>query len=66
MVDQEVIGSQLKADRFPFQSEGDITLAVRNANYTLGPVMLHIEDDPQCSPFHVGTVILSLLSFRLG
>jgi hypothetical protein len=24
------------------------------------------EDDPQCSPFHVGTVILSLLSFRLG
>ena len=34
MVDQEVIGSQLKTDRFPFQSEGDITLAVRNANYT--------------------------------
>jgi hypothetical protein len=23
MVDQEVIGSQLKTDRFPFQSEGD-------------------------------------------
>jgi quercetin dioxygenase-like cupin family protein len=42
MVDQEVIATQLKADRFPFQSEGDITLAVRNANYTLGPVMLHI------------------------
>jgi quercetin dioxygenase-like cupin family protein len=41
-VDLEVIGSQLKTDRFPFQSEGDITLAVRNANYTLGPVMLHI------------------------
>jgi hypothetical protein len=37
MVDQEVIGNQLKTDRFPFQSEGDITLAVRNANYTLGP-----------------------------
>jgi hypothetical protein len=34
MVDQEVIGSQLKRDRFPFRSEGDITLAVRNANYT--------------------------------
>ena len=46
MVDQEVIGSQLKADRFPFQSEGDITLAVRNANYTLGPVMLHIDMKP--------------------
>ena len=42
MVDQEVFGSQLKSDRFPFPSEGDVTLAVRNANYTLGPVMLHI------------------------
>ncbi|MGY8680694.1 cupin domain-containing protein [Bradyrhizobium sp. UFLA05-153] len=46
MVDQEVVGSQLKTDRFPFQSEGDITLAVRNANYTLGPVMLHITMKP--------------------
>ena len=46
MVDLEVIGSQLKTDRFPFQSEGDITLAVRNANYTLGPVMLHIAMKP--------------------
>lgn len=46
MVDQEVIGSQLKRDHFPFQSEGDITLAVRNANYTPGPVMLHIDMKP--------------------
>lgn len=46
MVDQEVIGGQLTADRFPFPSEGDITLAVRNANYTLGPVMLHITMKP--------------------
>jgi len=46
MVDQEVIGSQLKRDRFPLQSEGDITLAVRNANYTIGPVMLHIDMKP--------------------
>src|SRR5262244_3151517 len=46
MVDQEVIGSQLKTDRFPFQSQGDITLAIRNANYTLGPVMLHIAMKP--------------------
>jgi quercetin dioxygenase-like cupin family protein len=46
MVDQEVIGSQLKSNRFPFQSEGDITLAVRNANYTLGPVMLHVVMKP--------------------
>ena len=46
MVDQEVFDSQLKADRFPFPSEGDITLQVRNANYTLGPVMLHIGMKP--------------------
>ena len=46
MVDQEVIGSQLKRDRFPLQSEGDITLAVRNATYTIGPVMLHIDMKP--------------------
>ena len=42
MVDQEVFGGQLTTDRFPFPSEGDVTLAVRNANYTLGPVMLHV------------------------
>jgi quercetin dioxygenase-like cupin family protein len=42
MVDQEVFESQVKVDRFPFPSEGEITLAVRNANYALGPVMLHI------------------------
>jgi quercetin dioxygenase-like cupin family protein len=46
MVDQEVLSSQLKTDRFPFPSEGDITLAVRNANYQMGPVMLHIEMKP--------------------
>jgi ChrR Cupin-like domain len=54
MVDQEVVGSQLKTDRFPFQSEGDITLAVRNANYSLGPVMLHITMKPDAViPAHV-------------
>ena len=54
MVDQEVIGSQLKSDRFPFQSEGDITLAVRNADYSLGPVMLHIVMKPNAViPAHV-------------
>ena len=46
MVDQEVLDSQLKTDRFPFPSEGDITLRVRNANYTLGPVILHIDMKP--------------------
>src|SRR5215470_2495405 len=29
----------LKVDRFPFPSEGDITLSVRNANYTLEPAI---------------------------
>jgi len=42
MFDQEILQSQLKADRFPFPFEGDITLAVRNKNYALGPVMLHL------------------------
>ena len=46
MVDLEVFGSQIKTDRFPFPSEGDITLAIRNANYTLGPVMLHLVMKP--------------------
>ena len=46
MVDQEVFDNQLKADRFPFPSEGNITLRVRNANYALGPVMLHIVMNP--------------------
>ena len=46
MVDHEVFANQIKVDPFPFQSEGDITLAVRNANYALGPVMLHIVMKP--------------------
>jgi mannose-6-phosphate isomerase-like protein (cupin superfamily) len=46
MVDQEILESQIKTDRFPFPSEGDITLAVRNANYMLGPVMLHLAMKP--------------------
>jgi hypothetical protein len=46
MVDHEVYDRQLKVDRFPFKSEGEITLAVRNADYTLGPVMLHIVMKP--------------------
>jgi quercetin dioxygenase-like cupin family protein len=57
MVDEEVFDDQLKADRFPFPSEGDITLAVRNANYALGPVMLHIAMKPGAvipAHFHKG------------
>ena len=36
MLDQEIVVSHIKTDRFPFPCEGDITLAVRNANYALG------------------------------
>ena len=46
MFDQEILASQVKADSFPFPSEGTITLAVRNKNYALGPVMLHLEMSP--------------------
>ena len=46
MVDQEVFQNQLKTDQFPYPSKGTITLAVRNANYTLGPVMVHLDMKP--------------------
>jgi hypothetical protein len=42
MYDQEIPAVQVKADQFPFRCEGEITLAVRNKNYALGPVMAHI------------------------
>src|SRR5262249_12277177 len=42
MYDQEIPASQIKADRFPFPCEGDITLGVRNKNYALGQAMLHM------------------------
>jgi hypothetical protein len=38
VIDQEILASQIKADQFPFPCEGEISLAVRNANYALGPV----------------------------
>ncbi|HEV8001748.1 MAG TPA: hypothetical protein VGP63_17820, partial [Planctomycetaceae bacterium] len=46
MIDQEVRAGQIKIDRFPFPSQGDIELGVRNANYALGPVMLHLTMKP--------------------
>jgi quercetin dioxygenase-like cupin family protein len=46
MFDEEILVSQVQADRFPFPSEGGVTLAVRNKNYALGPVMLHLEMSP--------------------
>ena len=41
MFDQEILSTQVKADSFPFPCEGDISIAVSNENYALGPVMLH-------------------------
>ena len=53
MYDQEIPAAQVKADKFPFPSEGEITLAVRNKNYALGPVMVHIVMKPGSSiPAH--------------
>ncbi len=46
MYDQEIPATQVKADKFPFPSGGEITLAVRNKNYALGPVMVHIVMKP--------------------
>jgi hypothetical protein len=43
---KEILASQVNADHFPFPCEGDITLAVRNTNYALGPVMLHLVMTP--------------------
>src|SRR5215471_11502465 len=42
MIDREILGPQVKADRFPFPCDGEISLAVRNSDYALGPVMLHL------------------------
>ena len=62
MFDQEVLESQVKTDRFPFPSEGDITLAVRNKNYSLGPVMLHLVMQPGSAiPAHIHEGVAEVL-----
>jgi quercetin dioxygenase-like cupin family protein len=54
VVDQEAFDNQLKSDRFPFSSKGDISLAVRNANCTLSPIMLHVTMKPGATiPAHI-------------
>ena len=42
MIDKEILASTLEYQPFPFPHEGDLTLAVRNDAYGLGPAMLHI------------------------
>ena len=62
MVDKEIVASQVKADRFPFPCEGDITLAVRNASYALGPVMLHLVMKPgSVIPAHLHEGVVEVL-----
>jgi anti-sigma factor ChrR (cupin superfamily) len=62
MFDREILATEVKADRFPFASEGDITLAVRNADYTLGPVMLHLVMQPgSFIPAHIHEGIAEVL-----
>jgi quercetin dioxygenase-like cupin family protein len=46
MVDKEILASEVDAIAFPFPSEGNITVAVRNTKFALGPVMLHIMMPP--------------------
>jgi mannose-6-phosphate isomerase-like protein (cupin superfamily) len=53
-LDQEILASQVSTNRFPFPHEGDVTPAVRNANYGLGPVMLHLVMQPgSVIPAHI-------------
>lgn len=67
MFDHEILASQVKADRFPFPCEGDITLAVRNKNYRLGPVMLHLVMKPgSVIPAHVHEGVAEVLYVMEG
>lgn len=62
MFDQEILSSQVEVGRFPFPSEGDITLAVRNKNYSLGPVMLHLSMQPgSVIPAHIHEGVAEVL-----
>ena len=48
--------------RFPFPSEREITLAVRNSNYSLGPVMLHLKMRPgSVIPAHIHDGVAEVL-----
>ena len=62
MFDQEILASEVNAGKFPFPSEGDITLAVRNKNYSLGPVMLHLVMKPgSVIPAHIHEGVAEVL-----
>jgi Cupin domain len=62
MFDREILKQQVKSDRFPFPCEGDITLSVRNSNYSLGPVMLHLVMQPgSVIPAHIHEGVAEVL-----
>ena len=62
MFDREILASQVNPDRFPFPCEGEITLAVRNKSYALGPVMLHLVMKPgSIIPAHVREGVAEVL-----
>ena len=62
MFNKEIVASEVKADSFPFPSEGGITLAVRNSNYALGPVMLHLNMRPGSAiPAHLHQGVAEVL-----
>ena len=62
MFNLEILASQVKSDRFPFPCEGDIRLALRNKDYELGPVMLHLEMAPGSKiPAHVHEGVAEVL-----
>lgn len=62
MFNQEILASQVRADRFPFPCDGEITLAVRNKNYALGPVILHLVMKPGAMiPAHIHTGVAEVI-----
>lgn len=62
MFDQEVFATDVQSGRFPFPCEGEISLAVRNRNYALGPVMLHLVMQPGAKiPAHIHEGVAEVL-----
>lgn len=67
MIDQEILGTQIQAGRFPFPCEGEISLAVRNSSYALGPVMLHLTMEPGSTiPAHIHNGVAEVLYVVTG
>jgi hypothetical protein len=62
MFNQEILPSQVIPECFPFPCEGKIILAVRNLDYSLGPVMLHFILEPGSAiPAHLHARVAEVL-----